>query len=389
MNSHMGLTLLAETTPRVPSASRPPAFYRPELDALRFFAFFSVFLFHALYQPAEYFAQRHLPLWFARVLSGLLGTGGRGVDLFFVLSAYLITELLLREKEATGSLDVKSFYLRRILRIWPLYYFFVPLAAFVPFLNPQGAFSLRYVIPFLLLAGNWSTIAFGPTGSVAEPLWSVSVEEQFYLAWPPIVARLSNRGIAIAAVIMVGVANLTRFIVLALHNTGWQIWANTLTHLDAMAGGILLAVLLRGRVPQTRFWLRTGLIVAGITAVLITGYFDEQHVGVSRTGVLVGYPLIALSCTVIVFAVIGMQLRARPLRYLGKISYGLYVYHLTCIRITGQVLLPFRWGTFGIGLRAVVALGITIVVAAVSYRFLETPFLNLKRRFTHIDSRPV
>jgi peptidoglycan/LPS O-acetylase OafA/YrhL len=373
----------------VPSASRPPAFYRPELDALRFFAFFSVFLFHALYQPAEYFAQRHLPLWFARVLSGLLGTGGRGVDLFFVLSAYLITELLLREKEATGSLDVKSFYLRRILRIWPLYYFFVPLAAFVPFLNPQGAFSLRYVIPFLLLAGNWSTIAFGPTGSVAEPLWSVSVEEQFYLAWPPIVARLSNRGIAIAAVIMVGVANLTRFIVLALHNTGWQIWANTLTHLDAMAGGILLAVLLRGRVPQTRFWLRTGLIVAGITAVLITGYFDEQHVGVSRTGVLVGYPLIALSCTVIVFAVIGMQLRARPLRYLGKISYGLYVYHLTCIRITGQVLLPFRWGTFGIGLRAVVALGITIVVAAVSYRFLETPFLNLKRRFTHIDSRPV
>ena len=77
------------------------------------------------------------------------------------------------------------------------------------------------MIPFLLLAGNWSTIAFGPTGSVAEPLWSVSVEEQFYLAWPPIVARLSNRGIAIAVVIMVAMANLTRVMGLALHSTGW------------------------------------------------------------------------------------------------------------------------------------------------------------------------
>lgn len=384
----MSPVALSATTSQVPSARRKATFYRPEPDVLRFFAFLSVFLFHSVCQPPEYFVQRHMPLGLARLFSGFTDAGSHGVDLFFVLSAYLITELLLREKEARGSLDVKSFYLRRILRIWPLYYFFVPLAALVPFLNPQGAFSLKYVIPFLLLAGNWSTIAFGPTGSVAEPLWSVSVEEQFYLAWPPIVARLSNRGIVIAVVIMVAMANLTRVMVLALHSTGWQIWANTFTHLDSMAGGILLAVLLGGRVPRTQVWLRMVLIAAVITPVLIVGYFDELQASVSRTAVLIGCPVIALSCTVIVFAVVGMELQQQTLRYLGKISYGLYVYHLTCIRITDRVL-DVSWGVLSAALRIAVAFGLTIMVAAISYRFLETPFLNLKRRFTYINSRPV
>lgn len=121
---------------------------------------------------------------------------------------------------------------------------------------------------------------------------------------------------------------------------------------------------------------------------MITGYFDALHVGVSRAAVLVGYPAIALSCTVVVFAVVGMPLRLRALQYLGKISYGLYIYHLTCIRITDR-LLNVRWGVVGLGLRAAAACAMTILVAAISYPFLETPFLNLKRRFTYVASRPV
>jgi len=126
----------------------------------------------------------------------------------------------------------------------------------------------------------------------------------------------------------------------------------------------------------------------GVTLIVITGYFDALHVGLSRRAVLVGYPLIALSCTAIVFAVVGIPLRLRALQYLGKISYGLYVYHLTCIRITDR-LLNFQWGALGIGLRSVAAFSMTVLAAAASYRFLETPFLNLKRKFTHVASRPV
>lgn len=363
-------------------------FYEPALDTLRFFAFLSVFLFHSAYHPSQYFSQRGIPQQLAEGISGFIGSGSHGVDLFFVLSAYLITELLLREKEKMGSLDVKSFYLRRILRIWPLYYFFVPLAAFVPYLNPQGAFSLKYVIPFLLLAGNWSTIVFGPTGSVAEPLWSVSVEEQFYLAWPPLVAKLSRHGIVMACAIMIIAANVARFTLLSRHSTGWQIWANTFTHLDAMAGGILLAILLQGKTPRFGLWIRMSLITFGIMGIASSGYFDEVHPGVTRISILGGYPVLALSCTGIVLAFIGMPLRTRWLQYLGKISYGLYVYHLTCIRFTDQ-LLSMRWGILGIAIRTCFALGLTILVSAISYRFLETPFLKLKRKFTYIASRPV
>jgi peptidoglycan/LPS O-acetylase OafA/YrhL len=130
------------------------------------------------------------------------------------------------------------------------------------------------------------------------------------------------------------------------------------------------------------------MIAGGITGVAITGYFDTIQVGVSRTVVLVGYPLIALSCTAIVFAMLGMRMHGRALQYLGKISYWLYVYHLTSIKIADRFL-DVHWGIAGIALRVMAALGITIVVSAVSYRFLETPFLNLKRRFTHLASRPV
>src|SRR3954463_14084740 len=106
------------------SASAAPApirsaFYRPELDALRFFAFFAVFVHHTLpHDPTKYAAQ-HLPGFLAVVA----GAGAFGVDLFFLLSAYLITSLLLRERRQTGKIAVRAFYLRRILRIWPLYFF--------------------------------------------------------------------------------------------------------------------------------------------------------------------------------------------------------------------------------------------------------------------------
>jgi peptidoglycan/LPS O-acetylase OafA/YrhL len=374
----------SEITPLAPLAN---SFYRPELDALRFFAFLSVFLFHSMYHPATYFTDRHVPVWLSRIASAITDAGGRGVDLFFVLSAYLITELLLREKAQVGSLDVKSFYLRRILRIWPLYYSFVILAAVIPFLNPRHAFTIRYVIPFMLLAGNWGTIAFGPTGSVAEPLWSASVEEQFYLIWAPIVAKLSNRQISMAAGVMIVVANAARVVEILRHATGWQIWANTFTHLDAMAGGILVAVLLHGGVPRISQSARMAIIAGAAVAVVGANYLGGDA-DLSVIAVLIGYPVVALSCTIILVGVLGMQIRISALRYLGKISYGLYVYHLTCIRAS-DMLLPLRWGVAGVGIRLALALGLTIAVSAFSYRFFEAPFLKLKRRFTHVASRPV
>jgi peptidoglycan/LPS O-acetylase OafA/YrhL len=97
-------------------------FYRPELDILRFIAFLAVFTSHAVDYPLSFLLQHHVPLFAASSLLAIAHGGPYGVDVFFVLSAYLITELLLREKRATGGLRVPAFYVRRALRIWPVYF---------------------------------------------------------------------------------------------------------------------------------------------------------------------------------------------------------------------------------------------------------------------------
>ena len=277
----------------------------------------------------------------------------------------------------------------RILRIWPLYYFFVPLAALVPFLNPEHEFTLRYVLGYLFLAGNWVTIAFGPPLSAALPLWSVSVEEQFYLFWPPVVARLSRRKIAFAAVGMIAVADLARVVVLLMHGNGWSVWANTLARLDPMAAGIVLAVVLHGRAPEINWGTRFLMIVGGATGIALTGHFAAPWGdSLPWRGTLISYPIVASCATAIVLGAIGIGVRLRPLEYLGKISYGLYVYHQMCIWMTDHFLHAGS-GVIHACVREFASLALTIIVSAISYALLEKPFLNLKQKFAYVSSRPV
>ena len=145
------------------------SFYHPELDVLRFIAFFLVFLGHANYDLP-------LPTWSTSPFTtGLYlavhGAGSAGVGLFFTLSSYLITELLLRERERTGTVHLGAFYIRRILRIWPLYLFFLLVVR--PILGhylPTEQFSPVFLMTFLLLVGNWECYRSGWPHSVAQPL---------------------------------------------------------------------------------------------------------------------------------------------------------------------------------------------------------------------------
>jgi len=365
-------------------------FYRPELDVLRFFAFLGVFLFH-FNHPVEFYVQHGIPRMVALPVASLIEGGVFGVDLFFVLSSYLITELLLREKEACGTLDVKGFYLRRILRIWPLYFFYIGLAL-IPVFNPNHVFTWRHAVAYLLLAGNWSVIAWGwPLHSIIGPLWTVSIEEQFYLTWPPIVRNLSRDSLAAAAVGMLVVSNITRIIMVALHGGQNSVWCNTLGRLDPIAAGILVAALLHGGVPKFKLSTRLGLLVAGILPLpLVANYWkihEPEHLAWIPT--MVGFPVVAAGCTLIMLSALGISLRMpRTLLYLGKISYGLYVYHALANDLSNLVI-PVHNSFLQLALRPIAALAITIALAAVSYAVLETPFLKLKRRFSHIDSRPV
>ena len=369
-------------------------FYRPELDVLRFFAFFSVFFYHIAMFPAAFFAKHHLPASLGVFENSVAEAGAFGVDLFFALSAYLITELLLREKEQRGDVDVPAFYTRRILRIWPLYFAFIALVALVPALNPRHVLGLRYIIPFSLLVGNWACVVFGfPAQSIAAPLWSVCIEEQFYLLWPPVVRHLTRRNILYSAIAMLALANLARVVAVLFHAQYPKIWCNTLTRLDPIALGIIVAVVLGGVAPSFHPAVRAGLLVCGVSSLVLVGWgADLTRLAPLRwQATMLGYPVVAIGCTLILLAVLGSRWRwtgSGSLRYLGKISYGLYVYHMLGIWIADHLLIGGSSLLRG-GARFVLALGLTILLSAVSYQFLESPFLRLKRQFTYVPSRPI
>jgi peptidoglycan/LPS O-acetylase OafA/YrhL len=170
----------------------------PNLDGLRFFAFFAVFINHAMgclgynnHSPYYIFIKKHF-----------LMNGDIGVGFFFVLSGFLITYLLLQEKKDTDSINIKKFYMRRVLRIWPLYFFivFLCLVIFPLFSNllplnfPIGV-NTNKLNPwfYLTFTGNFDYLYNGISNVMIGVLWSVSIEEQFYLFWPLVVAFIPNR----------------------------------------------------------------------------------------------------------------------------------------------------------------------------------------------------
>lgn len=362
--------------------------YRPELDLLRFFAFLLVFLTHTEAHSVDHLVAHHVPLWAAKVLTSLTISGRMGVDLFFLLSAYLITDLLLREKNTFGRLNVPAFYVRRALRIWPLYFGFIALVMLVPAIEvPNATFNKSNLITFLFFVGNWSFVFSGSLNSVLGPLWSVSIEEQFYMLWPPVVARLSRHGILIASALMILMANADRAVeILIFHHSLEKMWENTFVHLDSLAGGIAIAALLNGASTNLKWPVRISMFGGGLLCFTARGNGMFDYAARQGPIELLGYATVVIGCTLFFFAFLGAPIRSRPLEYLGKISYGLYVYHLASVNFVDRHY-------HGHGLtneiaREILCLLSSIVIAAISYAILERPFLLLKKRFTFITSRP-
>jgi peptidoglycan/LPS O-acetylase OafA/YrhL len=300
----------------------------------------------------------------------------------------LITSLLVREKESRGTLDLKAFYLRRILRIWPLYFTFLAFALFLSRLGLNSQhLTAPYVAGYLLLTGNWVYVLYGLPSSVAIPLWSVSIEEQFYLLWPMAVRKSSRRAMMWIAFSLLIVSNCTRVLLLRFGVSAAAIEYNTFVRLDPIALGILLALFLGNRVPRLSTLARIALFSTGAaTWVVIARYSVLNGHETSPIGVIVGHPAIAVASVAMLGAILGSNslLNNSVLIYLGKISYGLYVVHefglLAAEKLMGGHM-DAKSNTAGLLL--------TIALAAASYRWIETPFLSLKKRFTYVSSRTV
>jgi peptidoglycan/LPS O-acetylase OafA/YrhL len=356
---------------------QPSRFYRPELDVLRFVAFFGVFLQHML--------QLRFPL--ARDIGGL------GLCLFFVLSSFLITELLRMEKEKTGTIAFRNFYIRRVLRIWPLQYLFLAFAFCVGLLVPRLYMWPTALGSMLVFSGNWYIGQHGmvAAGGFAFALWSISLEEQFYLVWPTLCRYLSKSALIAFCLMLLPVAALT--ITHILHRgvkTDVEIWTNSLVQFQMFGMGALLAIFLNGRIPRIPALVRCAILLCGAALFVASEtVFHTRNPSFTAPGGFIGAYLCAgLASTFVLFGVLGLGVPRwlKPIVYLGKISYGLYVFHVMCITLYG-----FWFGkTLGSGqfaIKFIITFGSACLLASLSYRFIEAPFIRLKERFTVVHSR--
>lgn len=357
-------------------------FYHPELDVLRFFAFLSVFVHHSMYN------------FFPTVSRG----GAYGLSFFFVLSAFLITELLQREKRATGTVAIVDFYIRRGLRIWPLYFGFLACTVVLYWIVPRYQAPAGMLLCFALLIGNTYIGRNGFPNNPASYLWSISVEEQFYLFWPLLNKKCSRRTLGWIAITTLPVGSCT---VLVLSGMGASanlgIWTNSFVEFQFFGYGVLLSLILNGRIPDISLIGRLLLFVTGMAlwfaASMWSGVnaFERQR----AFGPMVGYHCVGLGCICIFLSLYGVQEHwmPRPLVYLGKISYGLYVFHEISLETAESFLRHLQDLTgdlnhvlYGLA-HVAIGFAITIGLAWISYRYFESPFLRLKEQFTVIRSR--
>jgi peptidoglycan/LPS O-acetylase OafA/YrhL len=371
-------------------------YYRPELDVLRFLAFLSVFTVHRMdhlpIDPALHFWAYNICL-----------LGNFGVPVFFLLSAFLITELLTREQDRLGTIHIGSFYMRRILRIWPLYfavfYGLILLNHFIPFVGAPDPLSW---LAFTLFAGNWYICIHGWIHAFpVNPMWSISVEEQFYIVIPLIGLYGRRFGLKTVSLTLMAVSYgmVTWYAWKGWHGFSSQ-WTNSLVQFQFFSAGTLLSLALKGRAPQWNLALRVIGILAGITCLFVASvYFGVQADTPSST--VLEAPLgwiLVLTATVLFFlSLLGSDSRylPRPIIYLGRISYGLYLFHQLIYTLVFHVwkaplvrlseFLHLQHWTGGLG--TLITLCTTILLAHLSYQLYERPFLRLKRRFTFVPSR--
>jgi peptidoglycan/LPS O-acetylase OafA/YrhL len=366
----------------------------PGLNGLRFFAALFALITHLeLFKYLNGFSNN----WSSPLI---LSFGSIGVDLFFVLSGFLITYLLLAEKGATGDISLRQFYIRRILRIWPLYFFIVVLTFLIIPLFPlfplsQGVKSHYFgkLSLYSFMLPNVA-LAFFPGVSYATMTWSVGVEEQFYLFWPLLIKTTKK-----LVFVMVGVISffsaLKLVIFFLMH---WQTgrdytrWKDliVMTRIECMALGGLGAYLLFYKKdawlniiysPVCQWICFLGIIPATYLLIWL-GIDDIKHWVYSL--LFLGIILNVASNPEVV-----INFEKPLLNRLGKISYGIYMYQYLSIVISISVVKQFissgdmlLFNIFYYGMSFI----ITILISQLSYKFLELRFIKMKPRFSSIVS---
>jgi peptidoglycan/LPS O-acetylase OafA/YrhL len=400
--------------------------YFDYLDSLRFFAFLAVFIAHAgILFPIS-------ANWFYWLYRNVISHGAYGVNFFFVLSGFLITFLLLKEKSESTHIDIPFFYLKRVLRIWPVYFVVFFVAVFIlpiivrvfgaeyiagsgsSFVNMGMHTDTVAIFAYLFLVGNIvQGYDLGVLPFALGVLWSVCVEEQFYLIWPWFMKKLSKRLVALSAILLFFISLIYK----AIHINDANIaYYSTLSVSMDLASGVLLAVYYsykKGakdnkdakqnmiefkkparKIEQRNLFLLVVLNITLYSCVILYMWTERNGFTYDFLRLMKRPVLDILFVIILIFflekkarpeSIKGVSLKYRPFTYLGKISYGLYAYHAICV--IGVMAIFNHYGTrpnnvtvFGFLAIFVLSLTLTIFLSHISYQYMEKRALRQKDR---------
>ncbi|HET9100292.1 MAG TPA: acyltransferase [Acidobacteriaceae bacterium] len=369
--------------------------HKPELDGIRGIALIAVMMSHS----GPFILNNSL---FSKVLVYAMIPGWSGVELFFVLSGYLITGILLRSKTAQNYFS--SFYMRRVLRIFPIYYMVLTVGFFVASHNAWWNYLMPHLaetrVAYFFYLQNWPV--FWNHGLVQNPnafghFWSLAVEEQFYVVWPLIIFFLPEK--LVLWICTGGLLMALPFRIFMVHRFAEDFTAMTLTtsRIDGLLIGAIVAILLRKGPIQLRgiyIALGLGAAIIGYIALfhhreLLGTYFYMPTIGITGFSLLAG-GLLALSQHQIGW--LRWILTAKWLRVVGRYSYGMYIYHIPVFAICGRVLTAHLHQVSPMPVRFAVPyitclFCITFLIAKLSYDYFESNFLSLKV-FFNVRQRP-
>jgi peptidoglycan/LPS O-acetylase OafA/YrhL len=361
-----------DVAPAIAQAAGEHAHVRT-LDGLRFFAFFAVFVFHALQN------NRHL----GRVAA----YGALGVQVFFVLSGFLIGGILLNlKKEPVAPLGarLRIFYIRRALRIFPLYYLTLALLLLLERSGVESVGGSQTLVWNATYLTNLKIFLSQDMIGALSHFWSLAVEEHFYFVAPLVILCTSVRQLSWLCVASWLFAAVGR---VAFQLSGYPLgWVLSPLQFDCMTMGVAAAILqAQGHflgVDASR--ARRLAIWAGVLCVPLLALWQVHHVAAAVAGNLLDHWCVSLAVSGLILELwnsksprLGRLLTLGPFPYLGKISYGLYVFHLPCIVLSATIFSFMPHGN------ALPALGMTIAVSMLSWHLVEGPINALKKHFPY------
>jgi len=376
-----------DTAPDHSLSSVPPRTHFTGLDSLRFYAAFLVVIGHIpLNQGSVGLPSPNYGAIFYR--------GAPAVSFFFTLSGFLITYLLLDENRRTGTISIRDFYVRRMLRIWPLYFLVIGFGlTFYKVILPRlGVFHVAEysvwtaVILYVLFLPNLMNNLY-TVGGILNPTWSIGVEEQFYLVWAPVVKKWSGRVPQICSAVLL--LSLAAFALNQINPFGLKGLQGFFSQLKFhfMAAGGICAWMLYNRpsrllgLPVFRYRLLQWLF-----ALLLLEYL---FVGTARHWIIEESLQVLLYAWLIVEVAANprrlVRIKARVTEWLGGISYGIYMYHMIAVYTTSWYFKSTTWWQANriayIACYYSIACGLTLLLSFVSNRWFEKPILRSKVRF--------